>query len=219
MPDSPERTGAAPPAQPPPAAAGPDASLIQITDPRTLRALAHPARMEILMFLGLEGPATATECAEVTGLSPSACSYHLRALARHGFVAEDLASAADGRQRPWRALILGFNIPDSPETSPATRIAGRLIEQTLRAQGEQLRQRYLERQPAYPAPWPEALGHLTDVLHVTPDELITMRTRLIELLGEYRRLDRDARPPGAGRVRVQVDLIPWFEPGAAAAAP
>ncbi|MGH3165700.1 MAG: ArsR/SmtB family transcription factor [Trebonia sp.] len=40
--------------------------------------IAHPARLEIWQYIGLEGPVTATECAEVVGLSPSACSYHLR---------------------------------------------------------------------------------------------------------------------------------------------
>src|SRR5713226_3824820 len=52
-----------------------------ITDPRAMRALAHPARIAILQHLVVDGPATATECAEIAGLSPSACSYHLRALA------------------------------------------------------------------------------------------------------------------------------------------
>jgi DNA-binding IclR family transcriptional regulator len=46
------------------------------------------AALIFLQHLVLDGPATATECAEVAGLSPSPCSYHLRALARHGFVEE-----------------------------------------------------------------------------------------------------------------------------------
>ena len=73
---------------------------VELTDPRMMRALAHPARIAIWAHLGLHGPATATECAEIAGLSPSACSYHLRTLARYGFVEEDPDSAADGRERP-----------------------------------------------------------------------------------------------------------------------
>jgi len=49
---------------------------------------------------------------------------------------------------------------------------------------------------------------------VTPEELNRLRLRLIELFGEYRRLPRDERPPGARRVQVTVDLVPWFEPPA-----
>jgi DNA-binding transcriptional ArsR family regulator len=53
-------------------------SPMELTDPLAMRALAHPARIAIAQHLALEGPATATQCAEVTGMSPSACSYHLR---------------------------------------------------------------------------------------------------------------------------------------------
>jgi len=52
---------------------------------------AHPARLALLEHLRNGGPATATECAGC-GLSPSATSYHLRALARAGLV-----EAAPGR--------------------------------------------------------------------------------------------------------------------------
>src|SRR3954452_13173831 len=72
-----------------------------LRDPRALRALAHPARLEILERLNTVGPATATECAEVAGLSPSACSYHLRALARWGLVEQ--TDGADRRERRWRS--------------------------------------------------------------------------------------------------------------------
>jgi len=78
---------------------------LHITNPRLLRALAHPARIAILEHLILDGPATATQCADVAGLSPSACSYHLRALARFGFIEPDPGSAVDGRQRPWRSRV------------------------------------------------------------------------------------------------------------------
>ena len=210
----PERSGPAPPAQPPPppSAAEAFANPIEITDPRSLRALAHPARIEIWQFLGLEGPATATECAADVGLSPSECSYHQRTLAQYGFVEEDLASAADGRQRPWRARIVAFTVPDGPQTSLATRIAGQMLDETVRAQGDELRETYLERQAEYSAQWQQALGRLNDVLHVTPEELIALRPKLTEAFGEYRRLPRDERPPGARRVQVRLDLIPWFEP-------
>ena len=77
--------------------AGTPENPLEISDPRALRALAHPARLSLLQHLVLDGPATATECAEVAGLSPSACSYHLRALARYGFVDEDPDACEIGR--------------------------------------------------------------------------------------------------------------------------
>src|SRR5262245_60240338 len=91
-------------------AAEPD--LLRITDARMLRALAHPARIAILEHLALDGPATATQCADVAGLSPSACSYHLRALARFGFIEPAPDGAADGRHRPWQTRVLGIDYGD-----------------------------------------------------------------------------------------------------------
>src|SRR5579863_4230460 len=129
---------------------------IQLTDPQMMRALAHQARIAIWLHLGLHGPATATECAEVAGLSPSACSYHLRTLARYGFIEEDRASAADGRERPWRARLLAFTMEDRPDTPPAGRVASRLLVENLREAAEEIRTRYLDRKSEYPADWQAA---------------------------------------------------------------
>jgi DNA-binding transcriptional ArsR family regulator len=192
---------------------GTPANPLTLTDPRMMRALAHPARIAIWQHLGLEGPATATECARVTDLSPSACSYHLRALARYGFVEEDPASAADARQRPWRARYIAFNINDDPDAPRETQLAGQLLAGSLRAAADEVRERYLDRHTEYPADWRAALGDVQGVLHVTPDELVALKERLIEVSMEYMRLDPAERPPGARRVHVRLDVNPWFEPG------
>src|SRR5436309_138158 len=57
---------------------------LELTDPKAMRALAHPLRIELLRLL--REPRTATECAEALGESPQSCSYHLRTLAKYGFV-------------------------------------------------------------------------------------------------------------------------------------
>jgi DNA-binding transcriptional ArsR family regulator len=196
-------------------AAGTPGNPLRVTNPRMLRALAHPARLAILQFLVLEGPATATECAGVAGLSPSACSYHLRALAQYGFVEEDPESAEDGRQRPWRSRIISLSWGDEASTSLGMRVAGQMLEETLRSQADELRQRYLDRQSEYPAPWRQAFGLHNDVLHVTASELSALRERLAEVFGEFRRLNPSERPPGASRVHVMLDLTPGFEPDGA----
>ncbi len=204
-----------PPGQSPPAAPGTPGNPLRLTDPRMIRALVHPARVAIWQFLALEGPATATECAEIAGLSPSACSYHLRTLARYGFVEEDLASTADGRERPWRVRITAFSISDGAEATLAMRDAGRLLNESVHASAEELRESYRDRESEYPPDWRAGLGTSYDVLHATPEELKTLQRRLIDLFGEYRRLSRDERPPGARRIQVTVNLVPWFEPDAA----
>jgi DNA-binding transcriptional ArsR family regulator len=193
--------------------AGTPENPLKITDPRTMRALAHPARIAILQRLAIEGPATATECAEVAGLSPSACSYHLRALAGHGFVEEDQASAADGRHRPWRARVITFSFGDEPGQPGTVRAAGRLPKESLLAHIEEIRAQYLDRLADYPSEWCAAAGMTQDVLHVTAEELATLRSEMQDLLGRYRRLDRAERPPGAQRVHAVLEFLPGFEPG------
>jgi DNA-binding transcriptional ArsR family regulator len=177
-----------------------------------MRALAHPARIAIWTHLGLRGAATATECAEIAGLSPSACSYHLRTLARYGLVEEDPDSAADGRERPWRARMLAFHITEGPDVPPATTLASRLLVENMRAAAEEIRVRYVARASEYPADWQAAVGELFSVAHVTPEELQRMREQVIEVMAPYVRLDPGERPAGARPVRVMLDMFPWFGP-------
>jgi hypothetical protein len=185
---------------------------VELTDPRMMRALAHQARIAIWMHLGMHGPATATECAQIAGLSPSACSYHLRTLARYGFVEEDPQSAADGRERPWRARLLAFNMSSGPDAPPATQVASQLLVENMRAAAEEIRVRYLARRSEYPADWQTAAGEVFSVAHVTPDELDRMRSEVLEVMARYIRLDQASRSSGALPVRIMLDLFPWFGP-------
>jgi DNA-binding transcriptional ArsR family regulator len=89
---------------------------VVISDPRLLRALAHPARITVLHHLFAGEILTATEFAQIAGLTPSAMSYHLRALEKWGLV-ERVSPAGDGRERPWRSV--GRSIRLSPSQSPA----------------------------------------------------------------------------------------------------
>lgn len=186
---------------------------VRLTDPRMMRGLAHPARIAILEHLVLDGPMTATQCADLVGLSPSACSYHLRALARYGFAEEDPQSAADGRHRPWRAKFLALSFGEGSGEPAAVRAAGRLLRRSVAAHHERARQRYYERQEAYPDAWQSASGTTYDYVHVTPAELEALRSEVARLVGRYRRLDPAERPEGAGRVDASLEFLPAFDPG------
>src|SRR4051812_47516978 len=74
----------------------------RIDDVETLRAFAHPLRMRLLGLLRLDGPATASELARRVDESSGSTSYHLRQLARYGFVVED-AEQPSRRERRWAA--------------------------------------------------------------------------------------------------------------------
>ncbi|HET6987330.1 MAG TPA: winged helix-turn-helix domain-containing protein, partial [Kribbella sp.] len=100
---------------------------VVITDPRAIRALAHPARQRIIDELYSGRVLTATECAELAGLTPSATSYHLRALERWGIV-ERADASADGRERPWRALGTGLQI--ASQSADSGRVATHAMMRT-----------------------------------------------------------------------------------------
>jgi len=79
--------------------------VLQLTDPRALRAVAHPTRLKLIALLRRLGPLTATQAGERIGESPAGCSFHLRSLAKWGLVEE--AGGGRGRERPWRATASG----------------------------------------------------------------------------------------------------------------
>ena len=121
--------GQAPPACCRPYAAPVSGENVVISDPREIRALAHPARITVLHHLYAGEVLTATECATLAGLTPSAMSYHLRSLERSGLIVR-ADPAGDGRERPWRAR--GTSIRVDHGTSSASRAAeGHLLRQVL----------------------------------------------------------------------------------------
>lgn len=67
-----------------------------------LRIMAHPIRQRILRLLRGRGPNTATGLAALIGHSSGVTSYHLRIMAEHGHVVEDLDRGND-RDRWWRS--------------------------------------------------------------------------------------------------------------------
>jgi len=74
----------------------------KISDPRVLKVVAHPLRVRLLGLLRADGPATASELGRAVGESSGSTSYHLRELAKYGFIEED-PGRRDGRERRWRS--------------------------------------------------------------------------------------------------------------------
>ena len=101
---------------------------LTLTDPRAIRAVAHKARQQVIDELYSDSVLTATEAAKICGLTPSAMSYHLRALERWGIVIRDDTSS-DGRERRWRAaarsLVLGRG--DGPSGASVRQATNSLI--------------------------------------------------------------------------------------------
>jgi DNA-binding transcriptional ArsR family regulator len=173
-----------------------------------MRALAHPARLGLLEHLAETGPATATECAEVVGQSPSAVSYHLRALARAGLV-EAAPGRGDGRERLWRRTDDRYQIriEGAPE-DPEMREAQQEVMESLLARDEARTRAYLASFDSDPKEWQDAAHFMSSTLMMTADELKALGTALEELVAPYRRGSRRDAPPGARHVSAIIRTLP-----------
>lgn len=179
-----------------------------IDDVRTMRALAHPNRVAILLFLLSGDPKTATECAEEIDASPSACSYHLRELERFGVV-ERAEPSGDARERPWRASAAGFSVGrDWTDDSLATRAARRAITQIDLDENRRLVQRFLEFADDLDPGWKAAVDFHTFELFATPEELHQLNRRVAEILRPFRPTERENVSGSAAPVHVVYQAFP-----------
>lgn len=177
-------------------------------DPMAMRALAHPLRLRLLEELVLRGPLTATECADLVGESPSSCSFHLRTLAKYGFVEE--ADGGTGRQRPWRTVALGNRWRSGPDASPASRTAGAALAAQVRRRDRELLDEHLAREDELPREWADVSIHSNFGGWLTADELRAMGETLTELWRPYvsRLQDPASRPAGARLVHMFAHAFP-----------
>jgi DNA-binding transcriptional ArsR family regulator len=173
-----------------------------LTDPRAIRALAHPARLAILEYLGDRESATATECADIVGLSPSATSYHLRELAKYGLVQE--APGTDRRERRWRSSG-GWRVGDDAGTDPAARAATQLLAPLVLARGDEQARRFFDATPHADPAWWDAANFSESRMRLTLDELRELTQACVELVESFaKRYPRKAR---AGRTDTRDVLL------------
>jgi DNA-binding transcriptional ArsR family regulator len=161
----------------------------EVADPRAMRALAHPVRLALLDALGVRGPLTATEAGEAIGESPTTCSFHLRQLAKYGFVEE--AGRGAGRRRPWRLAHVGLHFSDVHEDA-ATATAATALDGVLRERRIGRMRAGMEARARQPREWQEVTGASQFLLHVTPAELRALDGEITGLLMRHR--DRVADP-------------------------
>src|ERR1700742_4577524 len=93
----------------------------RITDPKALRAMAHPLRWQLLEIVSRDGSATATQCAQETGESVANCSYHLNLLAKYDYV--EKAEGGKGREKPWRMVSQSQEFSSEDATDDDIRLA------------------------------------------------------------------------------------------------
>jgi DNA-binding transcriptional ArsR family regulator len=161
-------------------------------DPAAVRALAHPLRLQLLDLLRFDGPSTATELGRRVGESSGSTSYHLRQLARYGFIEEE--PTRGGRRRLWRYRQRRV-VLDGGKT------VGRELIAELFSREAYALERFLAQRDLLPE-WDAGSFFATQALRLTPAELADLRGGIDELLGRFRRAESDDAPADARPVRL-----------------
>lgn len=182
---------------------------VEITDPKAIRALAHAARLEVISELySTQVSRTATELAAQTGLTPSAMSYHLRALQKWGIV-EPAATAGDARERRWRAAGTDFTINSGGGVaSPEFAVLDLELDAFRRRVDAYAKVREERRKSSESDEAPGVVVLSSNLLYLTPAERSELTAKVLGLLKEYELEDPDRVPEGAERMATMWSLIP-----------
>jgi DNA-binding transcriptional ArsR family regulator len=186
-----------------------DGGRVVLTDPRAIRALAHPARLAIIEALRPGEELTATELAAVTGLSPSATSYHLKALEKWGIV-EAGQARTDGRDRPWKAV--GRSIELNSTAPGSTALAEAAVMGMFLDRNRAIAAEFFEQQENEPQEWRDAVEMANGDYWLTAEELKKAARALHDVLAPYEERRSDSRPANSRRVRIVRLIVPRTEP-------
>lgn len=166
-----------------------------LSDPTAIRALAHPTRLTLLEIVAGAGQATATRCAELSGQSVASCSFHLRTLARHGFLE---AVPGPGREKPWRLTSVRQHV--SSEGDADTSAAGAAFDEFFLGHEFARIRSWMQRRGEEPDAWRRASFLVGATAWLTPAELAEIGAEVDALIerhfverlrdGEVRTADR-----------------------------
>ncbi len=140
-----------------------------------LRAITHPVKWRVLQALWSGRTLTATQAANIAGITPSAMSYHLRHLAKLGMI--ERLESDDGRERPWRAISEAPHLTLQPDAQLGTAMMQNLMYSVTRT---------LEVAPPEPGdtrPWPAAYSQGT--LKLTRAQAKELNRRIGDLIDEF----------------------------------
>lgn len=184
----------------------------RVVDLESLKALAHPLRVRLIDTLSTYGPATATGLADRLGESSGATSYHLRQLAKHGFVRE-VEGRGTGRERWWERTPGGLTMT-TPELmeSPAGREASHLVMREWAGRRENVLRDFMEHgTETLSKEWLEAslLSQANFVL--TAPQLDDLTGALMAVVDEYKAKYSGQSVVGARPVQIHVNGFPVLD--------
>lgn len=151
-----------------------------VEDAASLRAIAHPLRLELLGRLRAHGPATASSLGRALGESSGSTSYHLRQLERFGFI-RPAADQPSRREKIWRAAHDSTDFRMWNGAGPAEQAA---IDTVVAVQVEHLMDGVRRRQrlaPSTPKEWNDAHASSDMQLRITAEGMRRLKRRIFEL--------------------------------------
>jgi DNA-binding transcriptional ArsR family regulator len=171
----------------------------RITNARRVRALAHPLRLELLDMLR-DGELTASECAERTGESPASCSFHLRTLAKYGYIER---GDQRGREKPWRLVSRSRELRPDYDDPASVRAVGAMATVALDQQIAHVRA-LIDRLADEPSVWVDSSTITSSALWATREELAEISDTLQHIADRFhgRNEDPRLRPIDARPIRV-----------------
>jgi DNA-binding transcriptional ArsR family regulator len=181
-------------------------------DAPTLKALAHPMRVQILRILQLRDRASVTSLASELGETTGATSYHLRQLARHGLVEQCEADDSTNRQQWWQMAVdqihmTGFEFMENDETREA---AGFLMREYQADRSRRLAN-WFATATQWPKAWQRASSDMDGQLELNASQARALADDLAAVMNRYRAL-KPGR--GARKVDVQYAVYPTDTGGA-----
>ena len=184
----------------------------RVVDLESLKALAHPLRVQLFDALSMYGPATASGLAERLGESSGATSYHLRQLEKHGFVRE-VVGKGTGRERWWERTPGGITVePRDFEGSPAGLEASQLVIREWATSRDRLVRAFEERgHRELPAEWTDASMVNATNLKLTVDQLAEFRDRYMAMIDELHERFGGQAIPGSRPVNIQFSAFPILD--------
>ena len=188
-----------------PAGSIPDRQL----DMESLKALAHPLRVQILDTLSTYGQFTASGLAERLGESSGATSYHLRQLERHGFVRE-VEGRGTGRERWWERTPGAINLDATQlDHTPASLAASKtIVRQWARTRNELLNDFQERGLDVLPTEWLRASDVSTINLKLTVDDLKELSEGWMAFIEPFVIRHRGKNPPGSRPVQIHFNAFP-----------
>ncbi|WP_255950477.1 ArsR/SmtB family transcription factor [Streptomyces odontomachi] len=186
----------------------------ELSDLGALKALAQPRRQQILHHLTLHGPATSARLARGLGLNTGATSYHLRELARNGFV-EETGGSGHGRERWWRAVPGDRRLVPPSRQSPEMRAVMDAVNHISYTVDLELFERLQREASADAGEWADAFPYSRGTIRLTLSELGEFFEAYVALLNRYKRPDA-VTPPGARTILTRFLAFPVPEQAPAA---